>query len=105
MSATVDVRRGAVYLPRALVDAHFAAVDAVVVLVRDGRLLILPVSHAGAGGCLLKLRNSAGDRVAVAADVFAAHGLADLDLRDAPAVWAPELAALCIALPDTDAAN
>jgi len=33
-----------------------------IVLIRDEELWVMPVSHLGAGGLLLKLRNSRGDR-------------------------------------------
>ena len=35
--------------------------------------MILPVRHAAAGGYVLKLRNSAGDRVVHAPDFFREH--------------------------------
>lgn len=99
MSATISLRAGSVHLPAAVADTYFRGLDAVIVLVRDGRLLILPVRQATAGGCLLKTRNAAGDRVAQARDVMEAHGLLDLSAADLPARWVAEDGALCADLP------
>lgn len=99
-AARVDVRRGSVYLPAELCARHFDGLDAVIVLIRDRRLMVLPVMHAAAGGCLLKIRNARGDRVATVPDVFAAHGLEDFAAEGLPAAWSHEEAALIVALPD-----
>lgn len=100
MSAAVDVRDGAVYLPASLVATYFPGIEAVVVLIRDGALEILPVQRMAAGGCLLKVRNAAGDRVASAPDVFHAHGLGAWHAEALPARWSRERGALRIDLPD-----
>jgi hypothetical protein len=99
MTATVAVRDGSVYLSASVVETYFRGVDAVVVLIRERILMILPVHQATAGGCLLKLRNAAGDRVAQARDVFQDHGLLDVSLVELPAQWVSEQGALCAALP------
>jgi hypothetical protein len=99
MSALVTVRDGSVYLPAAVVATYFRGIDAVVVLIREGTLMILPVHQATAGGCLLKLRNAAGDRVAQARDVFQDQGLLSQNLVDLPAQWVSEQGALCAVLP------
>jgi len=72
----------------------------VIVLIRDRRLMILPVHQATAGGCLLKRRNAAGDRVAQARDVFLDRGLAQLAIADLPASWVSAEGALCADLPE-----
>lgn len=99
MSAVITVRDGSVYLPAAVVATYFRGIDAVVVLIRERALMILPVHQATAGGCLLKLRNAAGDRVAQARDVFQDRGLLGLSLVDLPAQWISEQGALCADLP------
>ena len=99
MAVTVDIRRGSVYLPAAVVDTYFAGIDNVIVIIRDGAVLVLPVHHAAAGGCLLKIRNAAGDRVAITPDVFAAHDLADFTAADLPAQWSATDGALRVPLP------
>ena len=40
-------------------ETYLQGVAAVVVLIRDQTLMVLPVHHATAGGCLLKQRNAA----------------------------------------------
>ena len=54
---------------------HFAGLEGVILLRRDNDILILPVRNNAAGGYLLKLRNSAGDRVVNAADFFRAQAI------------------------------
>jgi hypothetical protein len=98
VSARVDVRAGSVYLPAAVADVYFRGVEAVVVLIRDGGLEILPVRQMAAGGCLLKVRNAAGDRLASAPDVFFANGLGDWTAAGLEAAWSPERGSLRVPL-------
>jgi len=93
--ATVTVKRGSLYISRALYDRYFAGVEAVILLGRGHDLRILPVRHAAAGGYLLKLRNSAGDRVVQAGDFFQAHGIGDEDELSIPVAWDGSVAGLC----------
>ena len=58
MSATVAVRNGSVYLSASVVETYFRGIEAVIVLIRDGAVSILPVYQMAAGGCLLKMRNA-----------------------------------------------
>lgn len=94
----VALRDGAIYLPAALCAACFDGVTAVVVQISQGQVTILPVRHAASGGCLLKIRNAAGDRVAFAPDVFEANGLRHWQAEALPARWSAERAALIITL-------
>ncbi len=98
MATTVDIRNGAVYLSAATYETYFQGVDAVIVLIRDGTLQILPVRQMASGGCLLKMRNAAGDRVATAPDVFAANDLGDWTANNIDAAWSSENGALMIPL-------
>ncbi len=100
MSATLSVRQGSVYLSADVVATYFAGVDAVIVLIRDNVLMVMPVHQAMAGGCLLKLRNARGDRVASARDVFQDQDRLDLIADDLPAHWISGQAALCAELPE-----
>jgi hypothetical protein len=93
--ATVTVKRGSLYIARALYDRFFAGVEAVILLRRGDDLLILPVRHAAAGGYLLKLRNSAGDRVVQAGDFFQTHGIGDEAELTLRVVWDQNIAGLC----------
>ena len=105
MTARLDVRAGAVYLPAEVVRTYFTGVEAVILLIRDGSLQILPVRRMAAGGCLLKIRNAAGDRVAVAPDGFHANGLGDWSAKGLEARWSAEQGALVVALPGIETAN
>jgi hypothetical protein len=77
MKATVTVARASVYLSRQICEAHFAGIAAVVPMRREDDLVILPVGHAAAGGCLLKRRNMNGDCVVNVADFLRFHGVDD----------------------------
>ncbi|MAW80696.1 MAG: hypothetical protein CMI63_10695 [Parvularcula sp.] len=99
MSATVAVRNGSVYLSASVVETYFRGIEAVIVLIRDGAVSILPVYQMAAGGCLLKMRNAAGDRVASAPDVFEANDLLSWQAQDLPASWSSEQGALIVPLP------
>ena len=96
MSARIDVRAGSVYLPAELADSYFHGVDAVALLIRDGVLQILPVRQTASGGCLLKIRNAAGDRVASAPDLFHANGLGDWQAAGLEARWCDNYGGLII---------
>ena len=94
MNRTIDIRRGGIYIPADLYETYFAGLEAVIVLIRDVNLMILPVRQMPAGGCLLKVRNAAGDRVATAPDVFEAAGLMEFSASDLPVRWSAEDGAL-----------
>lgn len=100
MAAQIGVRNGSIYLDRQTVDTYFQGIDAVIILIRDGQLQILPVRQMASGGCLLKVRNAAGDRVANAPDVFAEHGLSDWQSSDIAAQWSSSMGALVANLSD-----
>jgi hypothetical protein len=93
-AATVRVKRGSLYLDRALYDRYFPGLEAVILLRRDNGLLILPVRHTASGGYLLKLRNGAGDRVVSAPDFFLEQGLEEGIELEIPVVWSTEQAGL-----------
>ena len=99
MTATVDVRAGSVYISAEVRNTYFKQIQAVVLLIEDNELSILPVHHMAAGGCLLKTRNSVGDCVASAPDDFRFKNLEDLDVRSLPARWSTDRGALIVELP------
>ncbi len=68
--ASMSLRRGNLYFDAALHERYFRKLETVILLRDAEDLLIMPVAHAAAGGYLIKLRNSAGDRVIDAADFF-----------------------------------
>ncbi len=99
MTATVDVRQGAIYLSASVVETYFRDIAAVIVLIDRNELQVLPVHQMAAGGCLLKVRNSAGDRVASAPDVFHANDLGAFEAQNLTANWSSERGALLVNLP------
>ncbi|PNG27791.1 hypothetical protein [Methylocella silvestris] len=92
----VQLRRGGLYLSSAMCAEFYPGLETVILLRRDHDLLILPVRHAAAGGYLLKLRNSAGDRVVFAPDFFQEHGFEDHLAGEFAADWDAALAGLIV---------
>ncbi len=95
---TVELKRGSIYVSLQLYDRYFQGLEAVVLLWRDGALLIMPVRHLPGGGHLMKIRNSRGDRVVNALDFFLDNGLDPELTREVPAVWDTARAALVVQL-------
>jgi hypothetical protein len=93
-ASCVTMRRGSLYIRRAVCERYFAGLEAVMLLRRGDDLLILPVRHAAAGGFLLKFMNLAGDRVVNAPDFFRAQGIEDHVCRDLSVTWVSRDAAL-----------
>ncbi|MEJ2623841.1 MAG: hypothetical protein P8Z80_04670 [Pseudolabrys sp.] len=84
---SVQVRNGGLYLSASLCDHCFSGLETVALMRRDDDLLVFAVRHRGAGGYLLKRRNSAGDRVVLAPDFFREHGMDDDVERECAAHW------------------
>jgi hypothetical protein len=97
LSATITLRRGALYLTQDTYDRYFTGLEAVILLRRDRDLCILPVRHAAAGGYLLKLRNRAGDRVVYAPDFFREYGIDENIALELSVAWSAERGALIAA--------
>ena len=95
MNSHISVRDGAIYLPADVVDTYFRGIDAVIVLLQECELRIMPVFQATSGGYLLKRRNAAGDRVVQARDVFLDKGLQDSSVRNLRVQWKADKGALC----------
>ena len=98
MSGKVSIREGSIYLPHELVDTYFRDIDAVIVLIQQGELMVMPVHQATSGGSLLKVKNAAGDRVVQARDVFQDQEMLDLRADNLAAIWSAEKSALCAQL-------
>ncbi len=94
MTPHINIKDGSIYMPAAVADTYFQGIEAVIVLIRDQALHVLPVSQMESGGCFLKRRNAAGDRVAIAPDVFHANDLGALSCEALPARWSAENGAL-----------
>ncbi len=91
---TIILSRGSLYLSAALYEQYFEGLDAVILLRREGDFYILPVRNTSGGGYLLKLRNSAGDRIIIAPDFFRTHDLDDFHKREIRFVWDKDMAGL-----------
>lgn len=99
--AVVTLRRGTLRLDGGVYERYFAGCQAVALLPRDGRLLILPVVSVAAGGSILKIVNARGDRGVAAADLFRELGLCEEWLegdaqREFQAYWSSAEAGLVI---------
>ena len=99
MSAEISVKGGVIYIPAAVADTYFKGIESVIVLIQEGELLIMPVHQVTSGGCLLKLRNAAGDRVAQARDVFQDREMLDFTSENLTIRWESEKGALVATLP------
>lgn len=44
--STIAIRDGAIYLPSAVVDTYFRGIDAVIVLIQQEELMVMPVHQA-----------------------------------------------------------
>jgi hypothetical protein len=92
--AIVRLKRGSLTFSREVYDRYFPGLEAIILLRRNDDLVILPVRHAAAGGYVLKLRNSAGDRVVHAPDFFRENGVADEIEFELAVYWSTESAGL-----------
>ena len=98
MSGAVSIHEGSIYLPNQLVDTYFRDIDAVIVLIQQGELMVMPVHQATSGGSLLKIKNAAGDRVVQARDVFQDQEMLDFRTDNLAVNWSTEKSALCAIL-------
>lgn len=103
MNQKVDIKNGSIYLSAQMAKTYFNNIKAVIILIRDKQIQIMPVQHMASGGCLLKQRNIAGDKIASAPDVFQANGLQNWDESGLTALWSSADGALIINLPTFDA--
>ena len=93
----VTVARGNLYLIRETCEGFLPGVQAVALLDRQDRVLIVPLTPESGGGLLLKIRNARGDRVIHAQEFFREKGyLEDFVERSFPLEWSDELAALVL---------
>ena len=95
-ASPIVLREGRLYFTREVCERHLAGSNAVALIRAGTDLVILPVRHAAGGGYLLKLRTSAGERVAAAPDFFRAEGLGDDVVWSGQAVWQENRAAFVL---------
>jgi hypothetical protein len=99
--ALLTLRRGTLRIDGATYERYFAGCPSVILLPRDGRLLILPVASLGGGGNIVKVVNARGDRGVAAADLFRELGLCEDCLEGDgeatyEAYWSSEQAGLVV---------
>ena len=93
----VTVARGNLYLSCETCEGFLPGVQAVALLDREDRVLIVPLTPESGGGLLLKIRNARGDRVVHAQEFFREKGyLEDFQERSFALVWSDESAALVL---------
>jgi len=92
----IKISRGSLYLDAAVYDLYFAGLEAVILLGRGDDLLIMPVRNTASGGYLLKLKNSAGDRIVNAMDFFHEQGIGNQEASSFPVTWNQQAAALIV---------
>ena len=98
LSFAVSVARGNLYFSCELCHSVFKGVEAVALLERDDRVMVVPLTPQSGGGLLLKIRNARGDRVVHAQEFFREKSyLEDFEDRSFTAVW--DLAASALVLP------
>ncbi len=90
----LTLNRGSLYLSGLIYERYFRDLEAVILLRKDDDLLVMPVMHAAAGGYLLKLKNTAGDRVINAMDFFRHHGMDEFNPIQFQVIWNTDSAAL-----------
>jgi hydrogenase maturation protease len=93
----VRVARGSIYLDSELCAEFFAGAVSVAPLSTAGRALLVPLRGSSAGGLLLKVLNSRGDRVVHATEFLRTFGV-DFDTpeRTVPVRWCSQAAALIL---------
>lgn len=99
--AVITLRRGTLRLSGGTYEQYFAGCHSVILLPREGHLLILPAASSGGGGSILKVVNARGDRGVAAAELFRELGVGEAWLegdREAcfEAHWSREHAGLVI---------
>lgn len=89
--------RGNFYLPREICEAYLPDAASVALVLRDGEVMIVPLTREAAGGLLLKQRNARGDRVIHAQEFFRNKNLPEeFEARTMPVYWRSDSAALVV---------
>lgn len=95
--AFAGVTAGTLYLSREVCEAVLPRARSVALLLREGRVLLVPLQPDSAGGLLLKVRNARGDRVIHAQEFFRQHGyVEDFVERRCALSWDETLSALVV---------
>ena len=97
---TLSLANGNLYMGHQVFDTYFPSINSVILLSKPPLILIMPVHSAGAGGLLLKIRNSLGDRVVNVSEFFQKLGIDITAERVVYAQWNSEYSALTFSLED-----
>jgi len=93
------IKDGSIYLDAAVYERYFRRIQSIAVVLREQRILLLPLRTLGSGGSIVKLRNARGDRVIHAREFLRGLDLDDPEERELEAEWDPELTALSVPNP------
>ncbi len=96
---SVHLKRGSLYLSSELYDQYFSGLETIILLSKNDDFFIMPVRNAASGGYLLKLKNSAGDRIINAMDFFRDHGFPDDANIEFVVEWDQEMSSLRVQSP------
>lgn len=99
--ACLHIRNGNFYLNASLYEQYFPKLHSVILMKKDRTLLILPVVNTGAGGLLLKIRNSQGDRVIHAQEFCRVYGIDEHFDQKVSVFWDEKSAGLRIQMPSS----
>ncbi|MBS2007568.1 MAG: hypothetical protein JST01_11035 [Cyanobacteria bacterium SZAS TMP-1] len=98
MAEVVSIKNGNLYVGHELYQKFFAGIETIALLKRDTGFLVMPVFSQASGGRLLKMRNSAGDRVVTATDFLQDFNLDEQAEKNFAARWDGSAAALFVDL-------
>jgi len=73
------IHRGSLYLSHEHYEKYFNGLDAVILVMQDAKMLLMPVHNEAGGGLLMKIRNAQGDRVVHAQEFLMFHGMDEVD--------------------------
>jgi len=96
--ATVRIRGGNLYVDSAMCKRFFPGIETIALLKNEHGFLLMPLHSHASGGRLLKLRNTAGDRVVTATDFLQDCGLDEGIDNSYAATWKSDDAALFVDL-------
>jgi hypothetical protein len=90
----VVFRDGNLFIDRDLYDRYFARIETVILMKAADAILILPVHNQAAGGNLLKIRNTRGDRCVSTISFLRQNGFEDCFSQQCKARWDETASAL-----------
>ncbi len=93
----VNIARGNIYFPHETFETYLKGIEAVALLPHEDGILVFPLIQESAGGLLLKMRNSQGDRIVHAQEFFRNNNyVEEFHERQCDVRWLSDRAALLI---------